>query len=43
MGTRKRRSVPACLERVQRRFEHWRQTRKIPSRIDFGCEKITTD
>jgi hypothetical protein len=32
MGTRKRCSLPACLERVQRRFEHWRQTRKIPSR-----------
>ncbi len=33
MGTRKIRALPTCLERVQRRFEHWRQTRKIPSRI----------
>ena len=33
MGTRKPRSLPARLERLQRRFEHWRQTRKIPSRI----------
>jgi hypothetical protein len=33
MGTKKTRSLPACLEEVQRRFERWRQTRKIPSRI----------
>lgn len=33
MGTRKTRSLPVCLERVQRRFERWRQTRRIPSRI----------
>jgi len=33
MGTRRARPLPARLERVRRRFEHWRQTRKIPSRI----------
>ena len=33
MGTRKARPLPARLERAQRRFERWRQTRKIPSRI----------
>lgn len=33
MGTRKARTLPVCLEKVQRRFERWRQTRKIPSRI----------
>jgi hypothetical protein len=33
VGTRKTRSLPARLERAQRRFERWRQTRKIPSRI----------
>jgi len=33
MGTRKTRALPARLEGVQRRFERWRQTRKIPARI----------
>jgi hypothetical protein len=33
MGTRKVRPLPARLERARRRFERWRQTRKIPSRI----------
>ena len=33
MVTRKTRCLPTCLEKVQRRFERWRQTRKIPSRI----------
>ena len=33
MGTRKTRALPARLAGVQRRFEHWRRTRKIPSRI----------
>jgi hypothetical protein len=33
MGTRKTRALPARLEGVRRRFEHWRRTRKIPSRI----------
>ena len=33
MGTKKTRSLPTYLEKVQRRFERWRQTRKIPSRI----------
>jgi hypothetical protein len=33
MGTRKARPLPARLERAQQRFERWRQTRKIPSRI----------
>jgi len=33
MGTRKARPLPARLERAQRRFERWRQTRKSPSRI----------
>lgn len=31
MGTRKGRALPARLERVQRRIEHWRRTRKISS------------
>ena len=33
MGTRKTRTLPARLEGVQRRFEHWRRSRKIPSPI----------
>ena len=33
MGTRKARPLPARLEGAQRRFERWRQARKIPSRI----------
>ena len=33
MDTRKTRALPAWLAGVQRRFEHWRRTRKIPSRI----------
>jgi hypothetical protein len=33
MDTTKARAVPAPLERLQRRFERWRQTRKIPSPI----------
>lgn len=33
MGTRKTRALPARLAGVQRRFEYWRRTRKIPSRI----------
>lgn len=33
MGTRKRHSLPVRLEDAERRFERWRQTRKIPSRI----------
>ena len=33
MGTTKIRSLPVRLEEVRRQFEHWRQTRKIPSRI----------
>jgi hypothetical protein len=33
MGTRKTRALPARLAGVLRRFEHWRRTRKIPSRI----------
>ena len=33
MGTRKSRALPARLEGVRRRFERWRRTRKIPSRI----------
>ena len=33
MGTRKTRCLPACLKKVQRRFERWRRTRKVPSRI----------
>jgi hypothetical protein len=33
MDTRKTRALPARLAGVQRRFEHWRRTRKIPSRI----------
>lgn len=33
MRTRRARPLPARLERAQRRFERWRQTRKIPSRI----------
>jgi len=33
MNTRKTPTLPAWLEGVQRRFERWRRTRKIPSRI----------
>jgi hypothetical protein len=33
MGTRKSRALPTRLEGVQRRFERWRRTRTIPSRI----------
>jgi hypothetical protein len=33
MGARKARRLPARLERARRRFERWRRTRKIPSRI----------
>jgi hypothetical protein len=33
MGARKSRALPARLEGVQRRFERWRRTRTIPSRI----------
>lgn len=33
MSPRKARALPARLEKVQRRFERWRRTRKIPSRI----------
>jgi hypothetical protein len=33
MGTRKTHALPARLEGVQRRFEHWRRTRKVLSRV----------
>jgi hypothetical protein len=33
MSPRTARPLPERLEKVQRRFERWRQTRKIPSRI----------
>ena len=33
MGTRKTRSLPARQEIVQRRFEHWRRTRRVLSRV----------
>jgi len=33
MGTRKTRDLPARLEGLRRRFERWRQTRKVRSRI----------
>ena len=33
MSPRKARTLPGRLEKVQRRFERWRQSRKIPSRI----------
>ncbi len=33
MGTRKTCLRPARLEGVQRRFEHWRRTRKVFSRV----------
>ena len=33
MGTKKTRPLPARLEGVRRRFEHWRRTRKVLSRI----------
>jgi hypothetical protein len=33
MSPRKARTLPGRLEKVQRRFERWRQTRRIPSRI----------
>ncbi len=32
MSPRKARALPGSLEKVQRRFERWRQTRKIPAR-----------
>ena len=33
MGTRKTRDLPARLEGLRRRFERWRRTRKVRSRI----------
>jgi len=33
MGTKRRRDVPARLEGLRRRFERWRRTRKVRSRI----------
>jgi hypothetical protein len=33
MGTQKTRDVPARLERLRRRFEHWRETHQARSRI----------
>ena len=33
MGTRKRRGLPVQLESVRRRFETWRRTRKVRTRI----------
>jgi len=33
MGTRETRDLPARLEGLRRRFERWRQTRKVRSRI----------
>ena len=33
MGTKKTRTVPARLASLQRRFEHWRQTHKVSTRI----------
>ena len=33
MSPRKARALPGMLEKVQRRFERWRQTRRVPSRI----------
>ena len=33
MGTRKARNLPVQLNRVRQRFERWRGTRKVPSRI----------
>ena len=33
MSPRKARTLPGRLEKVQQRFERWRQTRRIPSRI----------
>ena len=33
MGRRKSRALPVRLEGLQRRFERWRRTRTIPSRI----------
>lgn len=33
MDTKKTRTLPARLASLQRRFEHWRQTHKVSSRI----------
>ena len=33
MGARKTRNLPARLERLRRRFERWRRTRKVRGRI----------
>ena len=33
MGTRKSRCLPTPLDGVRRRFEHWRRTRKVLSRV----------
>ena len=33
MGTKRRRDVPARLEGLRRRFERWRRTRKVRTRI----------
>ena len=33
MGSRKTRALPARLKGIQQRFERWRRTRKISSRI----------
>ena len=33
MGTRNRAKLPAGLERTRRRFEQWRQTRRVRTRI----------
>ncbi|MGA2617100.1 MAG: hypothetical protein ABSF26_05770 [Thermoguttaceae bacterium] len=33
MGTRRARPLPTQFKGVQRRFERWRRTRKIPTRI----------
>jgi len=33
MGTKRARDLPVRLERLRRRFDRWRQTRKVRSRI----------
>jgi len=33
MSTRKRRSLPARLEGLRRRFERWRRTRKVRNQL----------
>lgn len=33
MGTKNRQDLPAGLERTRRRFEQWRQTRRVRTRI----------